>query len=55
MAGRRPCRAALAVDQLGGGLSSGLQNCVRGPRWDRPLFDLLQYAHAHEGGRMIEA
>ncbi len=36
-------RAALAVDQIRGGLPPRLQNRVRGPRWHRSISDLLQH------------
>ena len=41
VAGQRLCRAALAFNQIRGGLSPCLQNRARSPNWDRSLSDLL--------------
>ncbi|AOG12812.1 integrase core domain protein (plasmid) [Agrobacterium sp. RAC06] len=42
MARQRLRRAALAVDQIRGGLPPRLQDRVRGPHWHRSISDLLQ-------------
>ena len=42
LAGQRLRRAALAIDQVRGGLSQGLRHGQRGPRLDRPVPGLLQ-------------
>ena len=42
LAGQRLRRAALAIDQVRGGLSQSLRHGQRGPRLDRPVPGLLQ-------------
>ena len=46
LAGQCVCRAALAQHQIRGGLSEGLRQCRRGPRFDWPVSDLLQRPEA---------